>query len=141
MIHGVLFDYSGTLFHFEPGPGWPSVTADDAARERLTSLLTAPTLSGEHLPPDLVDAWERRDLDPDVHHAVYMATIAASGVSLTDEQADAVYVSLTTRRPGAPTRTRRPCCAGCVPPACRSRWSATSRGTSALCSAGTASRT
>jgi HAD superfamily hydrolase (TIGR01509 family) len=95
MIHGVLFDYSGTLFHFEPGSGWPSVTADDAARERLTSLLTAPTLSGEHLPPDLVDAWERRDLDPDVHRSVYMATIAASGVRLTDEQTDAVYVSLT----------------------------------------------
>ena len=95
MIHGVLFDYSGTLFHFEPGPGWPSEAADDAARERLTTMLTAPTLSGEHLPPDLVDAWARRDLDPDVHRIVYMATLAASGVGLTDEEAEAVYVSLT----------------------------------------------
>jgi HAD superfamily hydrolase (TIGR01509 family) len=95
MIHGVLFDYSGTLFRFEPGPDWLSVTADAAARERLISLLTAPTLSGEHLPPDLVDAWERRDLDPDVHRTVYLATVAASGAGLTDEQTEAVYVSLT----------------------------------------------
>lgn len=95
MIHGVLFDYSGTLFHFEPGPGWPSVTADDTARERLASVLTAPTLSGEHLPPDLIDAWERRDLDPSLHRTAYMATLAASGVGLTDEEAEAVYTSLT----------------------------------------------
>jgi HAD superfamily hydrolase (TIGR01509 family) len=95
MIDGVLFDYSGTLFRFEPGPGWPSQAADDAARERLTTVLTAPTLSAEHLPPDLADAWDRRDLDPDVHRTVYLASLAASGVGLTDEEADAVYVSLT----------------------------------------------
>lgn len=95
MIHGVLFDYSGTLFRFEPGPGWPSQAADEAARERLTTVLTAPTLSGEHLPPDLTEAWDRRDLDPDVHRTVYLASLASSGVALTDEEAEAVYVSLT----------------------------------------------
>jgi HAD superfamily hydrolase (TIGR01509 family) len=94
MIHGVLFDFSGTLFHFEPGPGWPSITADEAARDRLTSVLTNPTLSSDHLPPDLVDAWERRDLDPDVHRTVYLATLAAGGVELTDEQTEAVYLSM-----------------------------------------------
>lgn len=95
MIQGVLFDFSGTLFRFEPGPGWPSAAADEAARERLTSVLTAPTLSGEHLPPDLVEAWERRDLDPEVHRIVYLAMIASSGVELTSAQSDAVYESLT----------------------------------------------
>jgi HAD superfamily hydrolase (TIGR01509 family) len=94
MINGVLFDFSGTLFRFEPAPGWPAVTVDDTARERLTTVLTAPTMSAVHLPPDLVDAWERRDLDPDVHRTVYLATIAASGVELTDEQTETVYVSL-----------------------------------------------
>jgi HAD superfamily hydrolase (TIGR01509 family) len=95
MIKGVLFDYSGTLFHFEPGPGWPSMAADETVRERLGTLLTAPTMTTEHLPPDLVEAWERRDLDPDVHRTVYLAMIAASGIELASDEADAVYLSLT----------------------------------------------
>lgn len=99
MIHGVLFDYSGTLFRFEPGPGWPSVSVDEAAREHLTGVLTAPTMSAEELPPDLVEAWERRDLDPEVHRTVYLAVLASSGVELSDEETEAVYVSLSD--PGA----------------------------------------
>jgi HAD superfamily hydrolase (TIGR01509 family) len=95
MIQGVLFDFSGTLFRFEPSPGWPSAAADDAARERLTDVLTAPTLSGELLPPDLAEAWERRDLDPEVHRTVYLAMLAESGVELTPEETDTVYESLT----------------------------------------------
>lgn len=95
MIRGVLFDYSGTLFRFEPGPGWPSVTADEASRDRLTHVLTHPTMSGDHLPPDLRDAWSRRDLDPDVHRTVYLAMLASSGVALTEEQSETVYTSLT----------------------------------------------
>jgi HAD superfamily hydrolase (TIGR01509 family) len=101
MIDGVLFDYSGTLFRFEPGPGWPSAAIDEAARERLTTVLTAPTMSTDHLPPDLVDAWERRDLDPEVHRTVYLAILAASGVALTPEETDTVYTSLA-----APTAWR-----------------------------------
>ena len=95
MIRAVLFDYSGTLFHFEPSLGWPSVTVDAAARDRLTHVLTHPTMSGDHLPPDLRDAWARRDLDPDVHRTVYMAMLATSGVGLTEAESDAVYASLT----------------------------------------------
>jgi HAD superfamily hydrolase (TIGR01509 family) len=95
MIRGVLFDYSGTLFRFEPGPGWPSGVADEAARERLVTVLTAPTLSADHLPPDLAGAWERRDLDPDVHRTVYLASLASSGVALTEAESEAVYRSLT----------------------------------------------
>ncbi|HEX6351548.1 HAD-IA family hydrolase [Actinophytocola sp.] len=95
MIHGVLFDFSGTLFHFEPGPGWPSEVADDGARDRLTALLTAPTMPVEQLPPDLVDAWERRDLDPDVNRTVYLALLAANDIGLTDAETEAVYTGLT----------------------------------------------
>ena len=95
MIQGVLFDFSGTLFRFEPSPGWPSGAADDAARARLTDVLTAPTMSNELLPPDLAQAWERRDLDPDVHRTVYLAMLAGSGVELTPEETDTVYESLT----------------------------------------------
>jgi HAD superfamily hydrolase (TIGR01509 family) len=95
MIRGVLFDYSGTLFRFEPGPGWPTVTVEEAERERLTTLLTHPTMSGDHLPPDLQDAWARRDLDPDVHRTAYMAILATSGVELSASESEAVYTSLT----------------------------------------------
>ena len=95
MIHGVLFDFSGTLFRFEPGPGWPSTTFDEPMREQLTTVLTSPTMSADHLPPDLADAWSRRDLDPDVHRTVYLASLASTGFELTDEQVEIVYRSLT----------------------------------------------
>jgi HAD superfamily hydrolase (TIGR01509 family) len=96
MIHGVLFDFSGTLFRFEPGPGWPAAAFDEAMRERLTHVLTSPTLSADHLPPDLADAWSRRDLDPDVHRTVYLASLASSGFELTPEETEVVYRSLSS---------------------------------------------
>lgn len=95
MIHGVLFDFSGTLFRFEPGDGWPSTTADEATRERLVAVLTAPAMSTELIPPDLRDAWARRDLDSDLHRTVYLGMLGASGIALTEEESEAVYVSLT----------------------------------------------
>lgn len=95
MIDGVLFDFSGTLFRFEPGLGWPSVATDEAARDRLIAVLTAPTVSTERLPPDLVDTWERRDLDQEVHRTVYLGILAASGIGLTPEETDVVYASLS----------------------------------------------
>jgi HAD superfamily hydrolase (TIGR01509 family) len=96
MIHGVLFDFSGTLFRFEPGSGWPATTFDEPMRERLTTVLTSPTLSADHLPPDLADAWARRDLDPDVHRTVYLASLASTGFELTPEQTETVYLSLSS---------------------------------------------
>jgi HAD superfamily hydrolase (TIGR01509 family) len=97
MIHGVLFDFSGTLFRFEPGQAWPGAagTFDADTRERLTTVLTSPALSADHLPPDLADAWARRDLDPEVHRTVYLASLASAGIGLPPEQAEEVYVSLT----------------------------------------------
>jgi HAD superfamily hydrolase (TIGR01509 family) len=104
MVHGVLFDFSGTLFRFEPGPAWLGAvdTVDDDTRERLTTVLTAPALSADHLPPDLADAWARRDLDPEVHRTVYLASLASAGVGLSPEQAEEVYVSLTDPEAWAP---------------------------------------
>lgn len=98
MIHGVLFDFSGTLFRFEPGPEWLGAAGEDV-RERLTTVLTSPAMSADHLPPDLADAWARRDLDPDVHRTVYLASLASAGIGLPPEQAEEIYASLTD--PGA----------------------------------------
>jgi len=94
MIRGVLFDFSGTLFRLEPGAGWLE-HADPDLQERLTQVLTAPTLSGDHLPADLVDAWGRRDLDPEVHRTVYLASLVASGIEFPAGGADAVYAKST----------------------------------------------
>lgn len=95
MIHGVLFDFSGTLFRFEPGPGWPSGDHDEAARERLVQVLTEPVALDGLLPPDLVDLWHQRDLDPEANRTVYLGTLAHSGVPLSEEQAESVYRSLS----------------------------------------------
>jgi HAD superfamily hydrolase (TIGR01509 family) len=90
MIRGVLFDYSGTLFRMEPGPSWGPGLSDDQ-QEQLTLLLTASTLKADHLPPELADGWARRDLDPALHRRIYLASIAASGIGLTPEMAEAAY--------------------------------------------------
>ena len=82
MIRGVLFDFSGTLFRLQPDPGWS---------DELTRVLTASTLSADHLPPELADDWARRDLDPDLHRSVYLASLAASGLGLTPAAAEAIY--------------------------------------------------
>ncbi|TDV47779.1 HAD family hydrolase [Actinophytocola oryzae] len=98
MIDGVLFDFSGTLFRFEPGPGWPSGAADEATRERLVAVLTAPVMATDHLPPDLRHAWTRRDLDPGLHRTVYLGVLGTTGVDLTEEESEGVYTSLTDPR-------------------------------------------
>lgn len=90
MIRGVLFDFSGTLFRMEPGPSWGEGLSEHQ-QEQLTLLLTASTLKADHLPPELADGWARRDLDPDLHRSVYLASLAASGIGLTPEQYEAAY--------------------------------------------------
>jgi HAD superfamily hydrolase (TIGR01509 family) len=82
MIRGVLFDFSGTLFRLEPDPTWS---------DELISVLTASTLSGDHLPPELADDWARRDLDPDLHRGVYLASLEGSGLGLSAEEAARTY--------------------------------------------------
>ncbi len=82
MIHGVLFDFSGTLFRLEPDPGWS---------EELIGLLTASTLVAAHLPDELAEDWARRDLDPGLHRSVYLASLTGSRLGLTHAEAEAAY--------------------------------------------------
>ena len=82
MIRGVLFDFSGTLFRLEPDPSWS---------DELIRVLTAATLAADHLPPELADDWARRDLDPDLHRDVYLASLAASGLGLSPAEAEETY--------------------------------------------------
>ncbi|WP_435831958.1 hypothetical protein [Nocardia rhamnosiphila] len=67
-IRGVLFDFSGTLFRFEPildglidRRGAPLAGARQA---EIMRRMTAPTGRPEGLPDRLRDDWHRRDLDP-----------------------------------------------------------------------------
>ncbi|MGQ0837109.1 HAD family hydrolase [Actinokineospora sp.] len=88
-IRGVLLDYSGTLFHLEPGAAWVHGLAghdgaplNEALQAELLAGLTSPVGPSAHLPADLTDAWERRDLDPEVHRMVYLAALRAAGLDL-----------------------------------------------------------
>ncbi|HET9139684.1 HAD family hydrolase [Actinophytocola sp.] len=75
MHRGVLFDFSGTLFHLEPTDDWFAGLALDP--ELVTDVLTSPASSG-YLPAELTEDWERRDLDPDVHRRVYLSALRAA---------------------------------------------------------------
>lgn len=93
VIRGVLFDYSGTLFRLQPSNEWTDGMGqlDDSQREQLIILLTATNTNTLHLPPDLRDAWERRDLDPETHRAVYLAALGMSGLPLPPGAAQTLY--------------------------------------------------
>lgn len=86
VIRGVLFDFSGTLFHLEPGPDWFDGHGLD--RAALIDALTSPTVS---VPADLTEAWERRDLDPDTHRAVYYGILRATVPGVPDDVLEAIY--------------------------------------------------
>lgn len=80
-ISGVLFDFSGTLFRLE----YTSAVLDGAglhAEERVELMrqLTAPVGPSANLPPERQDDWARRDLDPDLHRAVYLEALERSGL-------------------------------------------------------------
>jgi len=86
-IQGVLFDFSGTLCRLEFGSGVLDGLMDDAGapleiedQVELMRRLTAPVGISEGLPPELHEAWHRRDLDTDVHHTVYTAALRAAGL-------------------------------------------------------------
>lgn len=89
-VRGVLFDFSGTLFrlNFQLGEAWRQrLTAagvaipDLTAQAELMRVLTAPTQPVRDLPPELRSAWQRRDLDPDLHRMAYAAMLRSSGVT------------------------------------------------------------
>lgn len=80
-IRGVLFDFSGTLFRLELGEDWLDGLMDDAAAAELLRRLTAPTGRPDWLPTELHDAWERRDLDPDLHREVHITALRNIGAA------------------------------------------------------------
>ena len=88
VIHGVLFDFSGTLFHLEPAPDW--FDGQPLDRAKLIDVLTSPRASG-HLPAELLDDWERRDLDPDIHRFVYLTALRSAAPGVSDEILTAIY--------------------------------------------------
>ncbi len=85
-IRGVLFDFSGTLFHLEPSADWFNGYALD--RAALIDALTSPSTP---VPDEFTDAWERRDLDPVVHRVVYLAILRAAAPGVTDDVLEAIY--------------------------------------------------
>jgi len=100
-VRGVLFDFSGTLFrlNFHLGESWrqrleaagvPIPNLETQAE--LMRVLTSPVKPLEDLPADLLDAWYRRDLDPDLHRGVYLGMLTLSGI--TDELAEACYAQV-----------------------------------------------
>ncbi|WP_280401590.1 HAD family hydrolase [Nocardia carnea] len=87
-VHGVLFDFSGTLFRFEPvvdeltGHDGKPLPGDRQAE--VMRRMTAPVGQPGGLPEHLRDAWARRDLDPALHRELYRAVLRGSGVGNPD---------------------------------------------------------
>jgi HAD superfamily hydrolase (TIGR01509 family) len=77
-IQGVLIDFSGTLFRLEIDKSW---LADEHGAEHLIHVLTAPVGSGGHLPPELAEHWDNRDLDPETHQLVYTESLRLAGLA------------------------------------------------------------
>lgn len=102
-VRGVLLDFSGTLFRlrFEITPDWlASLGArgvevpDLTAQAELMRVLTSPIRPFEEMSPELVDAWNRRDLDPELHRSVYLGMLQMSGI-LDEHLAQACYDQVT----------------------------------------------
>jgi HAD superfamily hydrolase (TIGR01509 family) len=88
-IEAVLFDFSGTLFRFTERAEWFDDLHDETGapirgdlQAELIRRMTAPTGIPADLDPEDVTAWERRDLDPDLHRRAYLAVLRASGLTV-----------------------------------------------------------
>ncbi|WFB05956.1 HAD-IA family hydrolase [Streptomyces sp. LX-29] len=85
MAKGVLFDFSGTLFHIEPAREWLRAAAEEAGRvlteeeltayaERLEAVGAQPGgVPPRRLPAELAELWRERDMSAGRHRAVYTA--------------------------------------------------------------------
>ncbi|MEV0277992.1 HAD-IA family hydrolase [Streptomyces sp. NPDC050610] len=83
-VKGVLFDFSGTLFHAEPTQSWlraalsdTETHVDEGEFARLVRLLDgAGALPGgtapRAVPAHLAEAWARRDESAELHRAAYV---------------------------------------------------------------------
>ncbi|MBK1785241.1 HAD family hydrolase [Prauserella cavernicola] len=96
-IQAVMFDFSGTLFRLEHKDTWLSDLTDSAgepldleAQAELMRRMTAPVTLNVDFDEEHLHAWEHRDLDPELHHKVYLEVLRQSGVARV-EQARALY--------------------------------------------------
>jgi len=96
-IQAVMFDFSGTLFRLEEQESWFSGLVDDhgtpldaAAQAEIMRRMTAPVTLTVDLDTEYRHAWENRDLDPALHHKVYLEILRQSGVP-GREQGEALY--------------------------------------------------
>jgi HAD superfamily hydrolase (TIGR01509 family) len=101
-VSGVMFDFSGTLFRLEIAESWLAESqGDEAGAEALMHMLTAPAGRGTHLPPHMVADWARRDLDADLHRAVYTESLRQAGLTAPGA-AEAGYRELVSPNNWAP---------------------------------------
>ncbi|MDI2030727.1 HAD-IA family hydrolase [Saccharopolyspora sp. TS4A08] len=98
-LRAVIFDFSGTLFRLEENPSWYSDLTDSdgtpfdlSAQAEIMRRMTAPTGRIVELGDEFLDAWEKRDLDPELHRKVYVEVLRSSGVP--DRQAHGLYARL-----------------------------------------------
>ncbi|MDL9938325.1 HAD-IA family hydrolase [Gordonia sp. ABSL1-1] len=93
----VLFDFSGTLFRFEARDDWFADLHDEAGQPfhldhqaEVVRRMTQPVgVSADLSEADRI-AWERRDLDPEMHRRAYLAVLRSSGLSVPGH-AEALY--------------------------------------------------
>jgi HAD superfamily hydrolase (TIGR01509 family) len=79
-IRGVLIDFSGTLFRLEMAESLTDHTDAERA-QRLLQVAISPTAPGTHLPVQLAEEWQLRDLDPEVHRRVYTESLRLAGLT------------------------------------------------------------
>ncbi|RRO17278.1 HAD family hydrolase [Saccharopolyspora rhizosphaerae] len=98
-LRAVIFDFSGTLFRLEENASWYADLTDAdggrfdlAAQAEVMRRMTAPSGQVVELGAEFVEAWEKRDLDPELHRKVYVEVLRSSGVP--DPQADGLYARL-----------------------------------------------
>jgi HAD superfamily hydrolase (TIGR01493 family) len=84
-VRSVLFDFSGTLFHFEP-----DLDSQPVDRAQIIDTVTSPD-AALGLSPELLELWEQRDLDRAVHRTVYLAALRAAHPSAPDALLTEVY--------------------------------------------------
>ncbi|MFQ6395994.1 HAD family hydrolase [Nocardia sp. KC 131] len=96
-VSAVLFDFSGTLFRLEDDQSW----ADDLIGEdgqpfdvretaEIMRRMTAPVEQYVQFDAEGQIAWERRDLDPQLHRKAYAEVLRQSGVP-TVRQSERLY--------------------------------------------------
>ena len=98
-LRAVIFDFSGTLFRLEENPSWYSDLTDAdgtpfdlSAQAELMRRMTAPTGRIAELGDEFIEAWENRDLDPELHRKVYVEVLRSSGVPVP--QAERLYARM-----------------------------------------------